>query len=828
MPSSWNWIAGSGMGDVGLTSTGGALGSRQTLYGNQLAGTLTAPVLTATITNAGQYALRYWAKRENSGSFTVTSKLILDGAEVASRLDWITTSVWTAYSLNYLATEADAGKHIQIRFVFSNGSGAWQGYLDEISLEAVQAPVPVAGFATPNEFLLETAPSGLVWVVLSKPSTHVVTVSHSLAGGTAVLGKDFLYSPGTLVFAPGSLSNSLPFSILDNVSYQGRKTILFRLSNSTNATLPELASHVVTLVDPEDSPPPSTYYVDAVSGNDANSGTNLAAPWKTLAKVNTFTFVPGDRLLLKTGGVWTGQLCPLGSGQVGRPITIDAYGSGPKPAINAGGIAGGAIQLSNQEYWSINRLQLSNYGATGVAKKQGILVQNDCVGTLRGISVRECDIHDVNGIMGNYADGKESGGIVFSVTASNTNLPSNWDDIQIENNTLRDVAREGILLQSLWVNKPQDPNTYWAGLGLYYPSTRVRIASNALERIGGDGIVLWATRDGLVESNFVRQANYNTPGQGHAGLWPYICENVIFQYNEVCETQTKYDGMAFDFDNSNQNCIYQFNYSHDNQGGFLNMCSGGNANGNIARYNISQNDGCLAGSRVFTIYGAGNQQYLVYNNTIYVSRNSPILFADDGGGSAASTIGFYNNIFINQGSGAVSSPAGCLFDYNLFAGQGYIASDAHRLVVDPQLLSPGSASTGLVSAVGYKLRTNSPAIGTGVRISNNGGRDYWGNPVSSAAPPNRGAYNFSGYPELPSIPTVGTNLSWTKLATNLVVSWPASYVGWQLLSQTNHLPQGIDAASQWWSVVPGSRSTNRLIIPLEVSNPACFYRLAAP
>jgi hypothetical protein len=110
----------------------------------------------------------------------------------------------------------------------------------------------------------------------------------------------------------------------------------------------------------------------------------------------------------------------------------------------------------------------------------------------------------------------------------------------------------------------------------------------------------------------------NTDQPHHAAIWPYFCEDVVLQHNEVCETKTKFDGMAFDFDNSNQRCVYQYNYSHDNEGGFLNMCCDGNANGNVARYNISQNDGCLTGSRVFLVHGNGNHGYRVYNNTIYV------------------------------------------------------------------------------------------------------------------------------------------------------------------------------------------------------------------
>jgi hypothetical protein len=38
------------------------------------------------------------------------------------------------------------------------------------------------------------------------------------------------------------------------------------------------------------------------------------------------------------------------------------------------------------------------------------------------------------------------------------------------------------------------------------------------------------------------------------------------------------------------------------------------------------------------------------------------------------------------------------------------------------------------------LQQGSPLIGAGVLIPNNGGRDFWGNPVSADGPPSIGAH----------------------------------------------------------------------------------------
>jgi hypothetical protein len=303
-------------------------------------------------------------------------------------------------------------------------------------------------------------------------------------------------------------------------------------------------------------------------------------------------------------------------------------------------------------------------------------------------------------------------------------------------------SNDGHSPATAWRSLTNAPNSSWGGHGAYTVSTHIRVASNHLERIGGDGIIPWCVKGAVIEHNFVRQANNNSVKQGHAAIWPYFCEDVVFQYNEVCETKTKYDGMAFDFDNSNQRCIYQYNYSHDNEGGFLNMCCDGNANGNIARYNISQNDGCLAGSRVFLVHGHGNHGYQVYNNTIYAKNGNPAMF-EQGADSKGSSILFQNNIFINVGSGTFRAPKGCQFERNLYFGSGQITNDVKSMLADPRLLAPGSGNMGLDSVGGYKLVVGSSALNVGTLIPNNGGRDYWVNPVSDKSVPHLGAFNGS-------------------------------------------------------------------------------------
>ena len=68
------------------------------------------------------------------------------------------------------------------------------------------------------------------------------------------------------------------------------------------------------------------------------------------------------------------------------------------------------------------------------------------------------------------------------------------------------------------------------------------------------------------------------------------------------------------------------------------------------------------------------------------------------------------------------------------------AASTDLLTSNPGFASPGSGGNGRGSVNGYKLNSGSPDLASGVLISNNGGKDYFGNAVSATAKPNRGAY----------------------------------------------------------------------------------------
>lgn len=485
-----------------------------------------------------------------------------------------------------------------------------------------------------------------------------------------------------------------------------------------------------------------TYYVDSLTGSDDNDGTSISTPWKSLAKINTTVFAPGDRILLKSGSSWTGQLWPKGSGTESNPIVVDKYGGDAKPAIHGAGQAVDAVLLQNQEYWEIRNLEVTNSGKVAGVRR-GVHVAAENYGDVHHIVLQDLTIHDVNG----SDKMKENGGINY--TSNGDVKPSRFVDLRIEGNRIERVDRSGIFgWSSHWVRSK------------WNPSTGVVIRNNFLEDVGGDGIVVVATDGALVENNVVAHANQRSSGYD-IGIWAWSADNTTIQFNEVYGTRGERDGEGFDSDWNSRNTVIQYNYSHDNEGGFLLICDDGGQDpkhsagnvGTIVRYNISQNDR----NRGINIAGPVKNS-TIYNNTIYIGKGDKVelLLHSNWKGWARGTF-LYNNIFYVEGQARFSyaisrksnghhetSPgfgksSDNVFDSNIYYGMAPFSGDEHALVTNPLLQHPGTGGEGRSTLSGYQLQPDSPAIDSGKTVPNMGTTDFFRAPVPSCGGVDRGA-----------------------------------------------------------------------------------------
>ncbi|MFI1468370.1 right-handed parallel beta-helix repeat-containing protein [Streptomyces wuyuanensis] len=465
----------------------------------------------------------------------------------------------------------------------------------------------------------------------------------------------------------------------------------------------------------------TTYYLDCLHGSDTSPGTSDDAPWRSLAKASR-TYGPGDRLLLRRGRTCTGVLAPTGSGTAARPISVDAYGRGAKPRIEGAG-ARAAVLLLDVEGWELRNLDISNTGApTTTDRRAGLLVRLTDHGVGRHYVVDGVDVHDVNGA--DFKDPDPSGGILFSVTGSAA--PTRFDDVRIADSTVRRVDRTGIGTSSTWGRRPEHPNgpgTSWEAI------TGLRIQRNEVTDVGGDGIVVQTAKGALVEHNHVDGFNMRSAGY-NAGVWAWNSDEVLYQYNEVTGGHGTLDSMAYDIDGGNNRNVYQYNYSHDNEGGFLLVCNGSGmtSSGNRVRHNISVNDrNTMAPYGVISVVCGATTDTQVHGNTVVTDEPGTALISDNGPGGVT----FRNNVLVGAADGSPIRDSRNVYENNLYWRTSQ-PRDATGITADPLFASPFPASTD-----GVRLRPGSPAIGAGLPVADGVVRDFFGHRIPT--PPNVGA-----------------------------------------------------------------------------------------
>ena len=399
-----------------------------------------------------------------------------------------------------------------------------------------------------------------------------------------------------------------------------------------------------------------TYHIDASASDDSRDGLTPASAWKSLEKFNATVFQADDHILFKSGQHWLGQLRPHGSGsamsQANHPITIGRYGDGDLPEIRGAGRFLETILIEDVEFWTLSDLAVTNLGASTAPGRSGVRIHAQALKLMRGITLRGLHVYDVNGDLRKSHEGQ---GILFE---ANAKTHCAFDGILIENCRLERTDRNGICQRGLGDTR----------------SKHVIIRSNILDDIGGDAIKLWGTNGGIIEKNIVRNARARCSDNA-AAIWPFACDDTLIQYNEVSGTKGTKDGQAFDADYLCKRTIIQYNYSYQNEGGFILICSPGNSYNlnTIVRNNVSVNDGVNSG-RVIQI-GGNPTNTLFQNNTIVIGPQQclpMISFNEWDGGKASNTRFLSNSLVVSDGGKATYDLAvgtNTRFTGNLFVGR---------------------------------------------------------------------------------------------------------------------------------------------------------------
>jgi hypothetical protein len=487
----------------------------------------------------------------------------------------------------------------------------------------------------------------------------------------------------------------------------------------------------------------ASYFVDSTAGDDARSGTSAASAWRSLTRVNARTFQPGDSLCFKAGGSWTGQLAPRGSGSAAAPVVIGHYDTGSKPRIAAGPGDLQALLLTNQQYWEINDLELTNDKAEP-GDYRGISIRGRDAGALKHIVIRGTFVHDVSGVVnwigGNVADddppwvafqtgwdaSKRTGGIVFEIESTD-DAPTWFDGVTIENNVIQDTSFGGIIFKQLegsvgWGVRSSRTDAN------FRPHENVVVRGNYVSQSGAaygcNGLYVTGARGVLIERNVVKDA-------GTSAIEAYNADDVVIQHNEAYGTIRKAGGAdsnGIDADRATTKAIIQYNYVHDNGDGIL-LCQFAFGD-SVVRYNLVVNNSRF-GINLHSDSASTNQ---TYNNLIFAEGLSNARLIDSSGGASYldAAYAIRNNIFHTSRSADVARTGpGLTYQNNLFSGLTAVVGGSGSRSGDPMFadssLRPDGTSDGpaLDMLGGFKLEAGSPAIDQGIAIDDNGGHDFW-------------------------------------------------------------------------------------------------------
>ena len=381
--------------------------------------------------------------------------------------------------------------------------------------------------------------------------------------------------------------------------------------------------------------------------------------------------------------------------------------------------------------------------------RSGIAVRAVGADRLAGLRIADCDIHSIQGsswrlaVPGMYANA----GINVATEAP-------FDHVLIENNHVHDLGTIGMII---WVGTGTNAHNWLANESALW-GRKLIVRGNRIVKTGADGMIVGSSDGALIEHNVCYDAGVNAEKaqdvSGHAGndemhiagIWCIASRDALFQHNECARTRAfahPADSEAWNVDMGCRGTItYQYNYSHDNPAGTL-MIMNWNPNLErvVFRYNISQNDGFQNKfGRSIAIFEP--RQAEIYNNVFVVTQGENGYRLSDEPGSV-----YRNNIFSFRGHKVgppeywpSTYPKQPLFEANCYFGHEPTVNDAKKLVADPMFVAPGKGADGLETVAGYRLQPESPCLNTGGPIPDNGGYDFFGNPVPNQGPSTIGAH----------------------------------------------------------------------------------------
>jgi hypothetical protein len=473
-------------------------------------------------------------------------------------------------------------------------------------------------------------------------------------------------------------------------------------------------------------------------GSDSNPGT-AGQPWQTIAKVNEMSLKPGDRVLFEAGQTFQGtiELDAEDSGSESKKVEITSYGEG-RATIDGGD--GSGLLAKGCSHLMVRNLNFIGSGRKDGNTESGVL--------LSGGEDLLVDEVDVSGF-------QKAGVAVAGVRKARITHVHAYDNgaagITCGGGDSPAAISEDVYIgYCVAEDNPGDPTN--------------------LENHSGNGIVVGCVKGCVIEYCEAMNNGWDMPrkGNGPVGIWAWNADEVTIQFCIAHHNKSPgWDGGGFDFDGGVTNSVMQYDLSYENVGPGYFLCQYPTApvwKNNIVRYNISVNDGIRTniGCGIEVIANeAGMSDAEVYNNTVYNAKGGAVGF----GRRPVPRVRFRNNIFVSAQELIRGDSSRARFEGNCYwsIGEAPFSSEGHGsleewaeatgqemsrgkllgLALDPLLTGAGDELSikpeDLAKLAAYRLSADSPCVGAGIPIPDNGGRDFWGSDLPEGEKPTIGA-----------------------------------------------------------------------------------------
>ena len=313
---------------------------------------------------------------------------------------------------------------------------------------------------------------------------------------------------------------------------------------------------------------PSVYYLNAETGNDANSGTSPRKAWKSLSMINNMKIGAGEKILLRSGQTFSGNIkikSVIGTPEA--PVIFSSYGNG-RATIESGDSS--AFIASDCENLIFKNINTKGSGRLKGNKTSGIEFFKVINGSIDSV---ETSGYLYNGIQ--ISGGKE-------IRITNVRSSENGScGINVNTASARRNDADTLLIR---------PRNIYVGYCVAENNPGCPAIKN---NHSGNGILLGGVINGVIEYCEAMNNGWDMPrdGNGPVGIWGYMCDSLIIQRCYSHHNKTSLygkDGGGFDIDGGITNSVIQYNISAYNEGtgyGIFQYKGAAVWKNNIMRYN---------------------------------------------------------------------------------------------------------------------------------------------------------------------------------------------------------------------------------------------------